>query len=253
MIARGSITAAILAGGLGTRLRSVVTDRPKVLAPVRGRPWITYLLDQLADAGLREVVLLSGYRAGQLEATLGEAYRGLRLVYSPEPEPLGTAGALRHASHLLSTPQVLLLNGDSYIDVNLVAFLQLHAQRAGAVSLVLAHRADTARYGRVQLTADSRITAFAEKQPGSDGWINAGVYLFDRARIDEIPADRPVSLEREMFPSWLARGELFGFRCTGSFLDIGTPESYLRAADFFGASAPLGAGDIDTRQALGVQ
>src|SRR5437879_601155 len=110
------VTAAILAGGLGTRLRSVIADRPKVLAPVGGRPYLTYLLDQLAKAAVREVVLLTGYGAEQVRDALGATYAGMRLVHAAEPAPLGTAGALRHALPHLRSPAVLLMNGDSYCD-----------------------------------------------------------------------------------------------------------------------------------------
>src|SRR5262245_10496179 len=134
-----SVTAAILAGGLGTRLRPVVGELPKVLAPVHGRPWLAFLLDQLASAGLHEVFLLTGRGTEQVRAALGESHGGVRLRYSTEPEPLGTAGALRYALHLLTSPQVLLLNGDSFTEVDLTAFLDFHRRRPGAASLVLAH------------------------------------------------------------------------------------------------------------------
>ena len=120
------VTAAILAGGLGTRLRPAVADRPKVLAPVGGRPYLTYLLDQLAGAGVREVVLLTGYAADEVRDALGDRYGRMRLRYSVEPAPLGTAGALRLALPLLAAPAVLLLNGDSYCDADLGAFRRSH-------------------------------------------------------------------------------------------------------------------------------
>jgi D-glycero-alpha-D-manno-heptose 1-phosphate guanylyltransferase len=107
---RLDVSAAILAGGLGSRLRPVVADRPKVLAPVCGRPYLTFILDQLADASLEEVVLLTGFQAGQVRRMLGESYAGMRLVYSEEPSPLGTAGALRWALRELSGTTILLLN-----------------------------------------------------------------------------------------------------------------------------------------------
>src|SRR5437667_6347363 len=123
------ITAAILAGGLGTRLRHTVADRPKVLAPVGGRHYLAYLLDQLAGAGISEVVLLTGHRAEQVQSTFGESYAGMGLRYSAEPAPLGTGGAVRRALPLFSAPTILLLNGDSYCDVDLDAFVERHRQR----------------------------------------------------------------------------------------------------------------------------
>jgi NDP-sugar pyrophosphorylase family protein len=230
------VTGAILAGGFGTRLRSRVADRPKVLAPVRGRPYLCYLLDQLAGAGLRKVVLLTGYMAEAVEATLGQDYRGMKLVYSPEPEPLGTGGALRLALPLIASQQALVLNGDSYCDVELSDFWLVHIRQRAAVSLVLAEVADTTRFGKVHV-ADQRIERFEEKQSASGaGWINAGVYLLGREQIAEISPRRAVSLEREMFPAWAARGCLHGFRSAGRFLDIGTPESYTEAETFFRAA-----------------
>ena len=240
------VTGAILAGGLGTRLRPVVADRPKVLAPVRGRPYVTYLLDRLAGAGAREVVLLTGYLADAVRATLGAAYAGMRLVYSPEPSPLGTGGALRLALPLLSGPAVLLLNGDSYCDVDLPRFWDFHKGRAAAASLVVSRVAETARFGKVVLAQD-RVVRFEEKQSaGGAGWINGGVYLINRPLVEEIRAGGPVSLERDVFPAWASRGCLYGFPCEGRFLDIGTPESYADAEAFFGGAATL-PGASETR------
>ena len=233
------VTAAILAGGLGTRLRPVVGDRPKVLAPVAGRPCLTYLLDQLAGAGVRKVVLLTGHGAGQVRAALGERYEGMRLVYSAEPAPLGTGGAPRLALAHLTAPMVLLLNGDSYCDVDLAAFRRSH--RAGT-SVVLTRVADASRFGRVRLGADDRVVGFEEKGAARGrAWVNAGVYLIDRALIEEVPPARPVSLEHDLLPGWVAGRRVRGYRCSGRFLDIGTPPSYAEAADFFpkvGMTAP---------------
>lgn len=226
-------TSAILAGGFGTRLRSVVADRPKVLAPIRNRPYLTYLLDQLAGAGIRQVVLLTGFLADAVETTLGDSYAGMKLIYSPEPLPLGTAGALRLALPLLSSQAVLLLNGDSYCDVNLPDLWDFHCRQAADASMVLSQVTNTARFGKVHINHD-RVDRFGEKQESSGaGWINAGIYVINRPLIEEIPESRPVSLEREMFPAWVGRNCLYGFRCQGRFLDIGTPQSYVQAQTFF--------------------
>jgi NDP-sugar pyrophosphorylase family protein len=238
------VTAAILAGGLGTRLRPRVADRPKVLAPVHGRPFLTYLLDQLAAASLREVVLLTGHGAEQVRGALGDSYAGLRLVHSAEPSPLGTAGAVRWALPLFSAETVLLLNGDSYCDVALGAFHQFHRRRASSASLVLARVRDASRFGQVRLMGSERVRRFEEKgAAGGAGWINAGIYLLDRALLEAIPAGRPASLERDLLPAWVAGGGVHGFRSAGRFLDIGTPESYAEAEDFFTAEAALTRGE----------
>ena len=230
----GDITAAILCGGLGTRLRSVVADRPKALAPVRGRPFLTYLLDQLAAASVGEVVLLTGYRADQVYDALGATYAGMGLLYSEEPTPLRTAGALRWALPGFSGRTVLLLNGDSFCDVDLAAFCGFHRRHAADASLVLARARDASRFGRVRTGPGGRVRRFEEKgsAPGG-GWINAGVYLFDRGLIEELAPGRPASLERELIPAWAVGGRVHGFRCRGRFLDIGTPASYAEAERFF--------------------
>lgn len=227
-------TAAILAGGLGTRLRSRIADRPKVLALVHGRPYLSYLLEQLAGAGLRTVVLLTGYLAEQVQATFGDSYAGMRLAYSSEPSPLGTAGALRRALPFLSSSTILLLNGDSYCAASLPEFWEFHQRQAADFSLVLIRQEDCSRFGRVQVTPEGRVVCFEEKaQAGGAGWINAGIYLIQRKLIEELPADRPLSLERDFFPDWVGRKRFCGFARTGRFLDIGTPESYAQTETFF--------------------
>jgi NDP-sugar pyrophosphorylase family protein len=214
----------------------VVSDRPKVLGPVLGRPFITYLLDQLADAAVRDVVLLTGYRADQVQSTLGRTYRGMSLTYSPEPTALGTAGALRHALARLPSDVVLLLNGDSYCEVDWRAYRDYHREQNAAFSMVLARLRDMGRFGRVCMGPGDRVTGFAEKSAARGAeWINAGIYLLARGLIGAIPLGRPVSLEREMLPAWIGAGRcVYGFRSAGRFLDIGTPEAYARAEAFFG-------------------
>jgi NDP-sugar pyrophosphorylase family protein len=196
---------------------------------------LAYLLDHLARADIPEVVLLTGYQARQVQRTFGNCYGGMRLVYSMETAPLGTAGALRLALPKLTAPVVLLMNGDSFCEVDLVAFWHFHQRLAADLSLVLTKVADTSRFGRVRTTAAGRVQSFDEKTPAAaTGWINAGVYFLRRRLIEEIPSGYPVSLERDMMPTWInARRRVFGFPCPGRFLDIGTPQAYAEAATFF--------------------
>jgi D-glycero-alpha-D-manno-heptose 1-phosphate guanylyltransferase len=227
------ITAGILAGGAGTRLRSVVADRPKVLAQVSGRPFVTFLLDQLAAQGIPRVVLCTGYMGDQVEASLGDQYRGMQLLYSREERALGTAGAIARALPLLTSATVLLLNGDSFYQANLPGSLAWHRQQRARATLVLAHLDNSERYGRVTVAADGRITGFNEKSgiPGA-GWINSGIYWFDRAALAGLPQQQTLSLEREVLPSWIGHG-LHGYAQRGRFLDIGVPDDYARAEAFF--------------------
>jgi NDP-sugar pyrophosphorylase family protein len=228
------VTATVLAGGLGTRLRSRIADRPKVLAPIHGRPYLAYLLEQLAEAGVREVVLLTGYRAEQVRSAFGTTYAGLRLTYSVERSPLGTAGALRQALPYLRSSTILVLNGDSYCAAPMADFLTFHHRQSADFGLVLTPVEDASRYGRVRVGRDGRVLRFEEKSAASgSGWVNAGIYLVNRSLIEEVPPDAPMSLERDLFPAWVHGKRCFGFACRARFLDIGTPESYAEAEAFF--------------------
>ena len=227
------ITAAILAGGLGSRLRPVVADRPKVLAEVGGRPFIFYLLDQLAAVSVQRVVLCTGYLADLVKDTLGETYGPMNLLYSREPSPLGTGGALCFALPLLESETVLVLNGDSFCEANLRAFSLVHRLRGAQASLLLAEVTDTGRFGWVELDEEGRITGFREKGKATGGgWVNGGIYLINRALLETIPPQQTVSLEQDLFPAWIGRG-LYGFRSQGRFIDIGVPESLAGAETFF--------------------
>lgn len=222
-------TAVILAGGLGTRLRATVGDRPKVLAEVRGRPFLAYLLDRLSDAGIGEIVVSIGYRGGDVRAAFGNAYRGRPLRYAEETSPLGTAGALSAVVPQLRSDPVLVLNGDSCCEVDLADLWRWHAARAARGTICLTRVADTRRFGRVTVDDGGVVERFVEKGDSEGaGWINAGVYVFARAVLAAIPPDRPVSLEREVLPAWIGRG-LYGRCVDGRFIDIGTAESYSAA------------------------
>jgi D-glycero-alpha-D-manno-heptose 1-phosphate guanylyltransferase len=230
------ITAAILAGGLGTRLRPALKDAPKVLAPINHRPFITILLDQLAGAGVGKTVLLTGYRAAQVRRALGDRHEGMALSYSAETAPLGTAGALRHALSQLDTETLLLLNGDSFCDVDLPSLVAGHRRRSAELTLTLVHTSDSGRFGQVTTSADGKVTHFGENQGAGPGWINAGIYVLERSLINDIPPEQPCSLERDLLPRWVKTRRCYAFKGEGRFLDIGTPGAYAGAASFFGES-----------------
>jgi D-glycero-alpha-D-manno-heptose 1-phosphate guanylyltransferase len=221
--------AILLAGGFGTRLRSAVPDLPKPLAPVQGRPFITYLLDQLVDAGWTRAIICLHYHAEKMIETLGPRYRSLELEYSVETDPVGTGGAFRLALTKVDAPRYLVMNADSYCHVALGDFVAFHLAHGCPASLVSINVEDTARYGALKLAADGRIVALAEKngthQPGP---INGGIYLVENAPAKSIPEGRPVSLEREIFPLWLEKG-FMAWRTSAAFIDIGVPESFTQA------------------------
>jgi len=229
-----SLAAAILAGGMGTRFQPVRKDIPKILAPVAGRPFITYQLDQLADAGLKEVILLTGHLAGEVRRELGEVYRGMRLIHCEEKSPLGTGGAIRSAKSWVGSRPFLVMNGDSYVEFNTDEIVRFHSNRRIAISLVLANVSDTSRFGQVTLDHDGKVTKFQEKVMNSGlGPINAGVYIIQPFVLEKIPEGKVVSLEREILPEYVQRGEVYGLPVPGRFIDIGTPESYAEAPAFF--------------------
>ncbi|MGE3809543.1 MAG: nucleotidyltransferase family protein [Gemmataceae bacterium] len=224
---------AILAGGLGTRLRSALPDTPKVLAPVLSKPFLAHLLDLFEAAGFFDVVLLTGYRADLVHEAFGNRYGAVRLRYSVETAPLGTGGALRQAAPLFQTEHVLLVNGDSCCPADLAAFLEFHEERQADASLLLASVADAGRFGLVEVDQQARVRAFHEKTgQARPGLVNAGLYFLRRDLLADIPTERAVSLEREVLPGWLASQKVFGSITTAPLLDIGTPESYRAAEEF---------------------
>lgn len=227
------ITAVILGGGQGSRLRNVVSDRQKVLASVKGRPFLEYLLMQLVSSGVSYVVLCIGYLGRQVQERFGDSYQSLRIAYSHETSPLGTAGALRKAETLFRSDDLLVMNGDSYCAQNLQELWLWHCKKHSDITLLLVQMPDTIRYGNVEVNEQDRIVSFTEKNAGRDvGWINAGIYILKRYLLSDIPQGRKVSLERDIFSIWLAKG-MFGYKSIAPFLDIGTPESYAKAEGFF--------------------
>jgi len=226
------IQPLILAGGEGTRLSQVLPNIPKVIAPINGRPFLFYLLDQIIDAGFREVILCVGYKADQVIRTFGQEYKNLNIQYSIESEPLGTGGALRNALPHIDK-WVLAMNGDSYIDTNIENYINWHFSNNLIASMILAHVLDRSRYGAVILDEKDIIVDFEEKEAsGGEGWINAGIYLFHRRTLEKISPMRFCSLEKEILPA-LVREDLYGYRRYNTFIDIGTPTSYSQAQKFF--------------------
>jgi NDP-sugar pyrophosphorylase family protein len=227
-------TAIILAGGLGTRLRAALPDIPKVLAPVAGRPFLSYLLDQVATFGLRRVILCTGYGAERIEKACGAAWRGLEIACSREEQALGTGGALRRAAAEVADETVLVLNGDSYCGLDFEAFRKFHFAHGGGATLALKRLTDARRFGTVAIAEDGRIREFHEKNKGASGeaLVNGGVYLIRRDWLTAIAGNDPVSLERDIFPGWVGNG-FHGMACEGPFIDIGVPDCYEAAQGLF--------------------
>lgn len=224
-----NICAFVLCGGLGTRLRSVLSDRPKSMAPVADRPFLELILRQLHEQGIRKVILGTGYRAEQIEQYFQSgADLGLSIEYSREDEPLGTGGAVKLAEKFLSDP-VVVVNGDSYVEWSLSEARALQVERNAELVIILQAVSDVSRYGSVTIDDENRITEFVEKRARTgSGLINAGVYLLQKEIVAQLPADRAISLEREVFPRLLGR-PIYGMVSRGIFIDIGIPEDLARA------------------------
>jgi NDP-sugar pyrophosphorylase family protein len=224
------VTAVLLVGGTGTRLRSVVASMPKPLASVGGQSFLELLVRQLRHQGIRRLIMCSGYLADQIENKFGDGSAwDLTIEYSREEQPLGTAGAVKLAQHhLAEASDFLVMNGDSFLEIDFGQLIQFHRKRKGLVSMAVVPVEDAGRYGTVRVDSRHHVVRFIEKTGAAGpGLINAGVYVFDRAILEHIP-EGPASLERDVFPSVLDRG-IYALEQHGMFIDIGTPQDYARA------------------------
>jgi NDP-sugar pyrophosphorylase family protein len=232
------VTAVVLAGGLGTRIRPVLGDAPKLLALLAGYPFVDYLLGWMERAGIEEVFFCLGVGADRvLEHLRSRREHRLRWSAEVEPAPLGTAGALRHASKRLQGRTLLILNGDTYAGADLAEFRRLHRESRAEASLLCTRLADASRFGTVRVGPASRIVQFAEKRtppPGGDpgGVISAGVYLFQPEMLERILAMPGPSLEKDVFEQ-LPAGHLHAVIAEFPFIDFGTPEQFQLGQAFF--------------------
>jgi NDP-sugar pyrophosphorylase family protein len=225
--------AIVLCGGAGLRLRDVTGSGPKSMATIAGRPFLELLLKQLQRSGFERAILAVGYQRDVIRAYFGERAHGLHLVYSDESSPLGTGGALRNAADLVQSDTVLIMNGDSYTDADLIQFVVDHDGSEADASMIVVPVDGRNDCGSVLLDQNDRLVRFEEKQgPSGAKYLNAGIYLVSRSLLFDIPAGLQISLERELLPRWLKEGKYVkGFVHSGMCVDIGTPERYQGAQD----------------------
>jgi D-glycero-alpha-D-manno-heptose 1-phosphate guanylyltransferase len=224
----------ILAGGLGTRLRDSVQNLPKAMAPVNGKPFLEYQFDFISKFGFRKVILATGYLSVSVENYFGNKYKNLELVYSVEPKPLGTGGAVKLAFSQVTTPHTLILNGDTMFRINLDQFFQKHVENLALVSIALRRVEDATRYGLVECDENMHITAFREKSDDSfPGLINGGTYLIRSKYFRNLNLSDNFSLEKDVFARMLEREKYKAHIFNNYFLDIGVPSDYLRAQTEF--------------------
>lgn len=223
--------ALVLAGGEGTRLRPLTRTTPKPVLPLAGRPFLSFMLDWLRRHGVDDVILSCGFLSDDVKSVLGDIYKGVRLRYVVEDEPLGTAGPVRLAyDEGLLEERLLILNGDLLTDMDLGAELEQHERTGARVTLALVAVDDTSSYGVVDTDAEGRVRAFLEKTEGEvpTNLVNAGAYVLERDVVELIPPGRAVSFERETFQQLVGDG-LYGWSSGGYWMDIGTADRYLEA------------------------
>ena len=223
--------ALILAGGLGTRLAPVVSDRAKPVADVGGRPFLALILAHLAKLEeVRRAIVCVGHLAHSVESALGPRFGRLSIEYSRESRPLGTGGALRLAVNRMGLRGPLLaLNGDTWFPIALDRLVGFHRMERAAATMAIARVADSARFGAVRVSG-TRVEGFTEKGETGAGWINGGIYVLGNAALSAIArAPEAFSLEREILPALAETGKLAAYRSRSRFIDIGIPEDYARA------------------------
>ena len=223
-------------GGEGRRLRPLTDTRPKPMMPLVDRPFVAHQIDLLRRHGIDDIVFSCGYRPDALRAHFGDGSAlGVRLRYVVDPEPLGTAGAIKNAEGLLDDAPFLVLNGDILTDLDLAAVIRAHEELGAEGVIALTPVEDPSAFGLVRLHDDSSVEEFVEKpspdelRPGEPFRINAGTYLLSPSVLERIPQGRACSIEREIFPVLAERGALYGFPSDSYWRDIGTPASYLAA------------------------
>src|ERR1700722_3708137 len=225
--------AMILCGGAGLRLRSVTGNDPKSMAQIAGGPFLGMLLTQLHRYGFKRVILAVGYAGAAIQTYFGKRFGEMDVEYSNESSPLGTGGALGNAAQLIRSSSCLVMNGDSYTDVDLLNFAIAHDDSGAEISVVVVPVDERGDVGSVLIEADNNIIQFAEKaRPNLAAHLNAGIYMMPAEMLRRIPYGLVISLERELFPQWIHEGRrVRAFIHSGTCVDRGTPERYQAAQE----------------------
>lgn len=224
----GAVDAVILCGGQGTRLQSVIANQPKGLAAVNGRALLDILVDDLIAQGVRRIILCVGHLKEQIIEHFG-GRTDAKFLFSEETSPLGTGGAIKHASGMIKSEPFLAMNGDSVCRIDLHQLLAFHNSHAADATIVVAPDSERRDAGTIGIDPDGRIFSFDEKAAGGTGLINAGIYLFKGGLPDSWRNEYPFSLEYNVFPQLAVGRRCFGFSTANKVVDIGTPERYQQA------------------------
>lgn len=224
--------AIILAGGLGTRLQSVVSEIPKPMAPIAEKPFLEYLLKDLATKGIKRAILSVGFRHEIISAHFGDHFEGIELDYVIEKEPLGTGGGIRLALAKAKEQTIFIFNGDTFFDVDLKKMAIEHTLQQNQVTVAVKKMVDFDRYGRVEIEGE-RIKGFHEKAPTHEGYINGGIYLLNNKSLQSFAFGKKFSFEKDFLEAFYNEIKFGSFRSDGYFLDIGIPETYEQAQTDF--------------------
>ena len=225
----------VLAGGLGTRLRGVIGEQPKCMAPINSQPFLYYLMQYLETEGCTKLILSLGYKHEVVIEWIRQQNYSFKIDWVIEDEPLGTGGGIKLALTAAQGEEVFILNGDTFFDVSLEEMLVYHQQLNGEseATLALKYMENFERYGTVTTDREKRITAFKEKQPMESGWINGGVYLVNRTAFLAKNFPEKFSFEKDYLEAFITERRLFGFESGEYFIDIGVPEDYDKAQTDF--------------------
>ena len=223
----------VLAGGLGTRLQSVVQDVPKCMAPVNGKPFLHFLFDYAEQQGCTKVILSLGYKYEYVTEWLKTQQRSFTVDYVIEEVPLGTGGGIQLALQKATEQHIAVLNGDTMFRVPLQEMMEFHMQVQAATTVALKPMQDFDRYGVVKTDNTARITAFEEKKPQAEGLINGGVYIIDKDALSAKNLPQKFSFEKDYFEAFVQEGNMYGFVSTEYFIDIGIPSDYEQAQKDF--------------------
>lgn len=224
--------AIVLVGGMGTRLRAALPDTPKPLAPVAGRPFLAWVLDELVNGGITRLILATGHGAASIRDTIGESWQGVDVVYSQEDEPLGTGGALKLAIAHSSGGGVHLVNGDTYLEYSPASLREQASSLGVDAAVALARVPDVGRYGAVDVR-EGLVHSFHEKGQQGPGLINAGCYFLGPGVLGNLPGIDAFSFERDVLPVLAQERRLAGYAEADRFIDIGIPEDYAKAQTWF--------------------
>lgn len=222
--------AIILAGGLGTRLRSAVPDLPKCMAPVAGKPFLDHVITFFLAQGIEKFIFSLGYMHTSILEYLYHAWPGLNYAYTVEEQPLGTGGAIALASQKIESDNFIVTNGDTLFKVDLEDFDKFHTLHSSFISVALKPMFDFDRYGSVTTDGNDKIISFQEKKHVESGLINGGLYIIDRLKFSSLTMPDYFSFEKSILENQVSQGKIFGYTSDTYFIDIGIPQDYVKAS-----------------------